>query len=110
MLKLILTLVAVIALVGAVLAATGVISVRSTDDKTSVTIDKEEMKSQANKAIERTKEIGGTMVEKASQAVHKAKESLRGSPEDHRSAAPSGASGPADPIQPAPDGGASKTP
>ena len=85
MVKLFLALIAVIALVGAVLAATGVMTVRNTEGETSIIIDKKELKEQAGKAAEKTKEAGEKAVDQAGQAVQKAKEAVRESLKDRPS-------------------------
>jgi hypothetical protein len=69
----------------AVLAATGVIYFRNTENDASVTIDKKELKEKTHEAIEKTREAGSEGLDRMGQALHKAGESMKGT-SDERSA------------------------
>jgi hypothetical protein len=82
--RLIMTVVVILVVVGVVLAATGVLRFRNTEDETGVTIDKKELKEKTQKAVEKTEEAGGKILDKTGETLHKAAEGLRGSSDDKR--------------------------
>jgi hypothetical protein len=82
MTRFILTVVVMLVVVGVVLAATGVLRFRNTEDETGVTIDKKELKEKTEQAVEKTEKVGGEILDKTGKSLQKAAEGLRGSPQD----------------------------
>ena len=79
--RLIVTVVVIIVLVGVGLAAAGVLRFENTKNRASLTLDKQQLQQKTEKAVEKTETAGGQLLDKTGQAVHKAAESLRGSPD-----------------------------
>ncbi len=73
----ILIVIAILALVGILLAHVGVIHVRNTENDASITVDKKELKEKTHDAVEKTQEAGGEILDKAGAALRKAGEGLR---------------------------------
>jgi uncharacterized membrane protein len=82
MTRLTIVLIAVVVLVGALLAATGVLYVQNSNDKTGITIDKKELKEKTDEAVKKTEEAGSKALDKAGQAMHNAADAMRGSSHD----------------------------
>ncbi len=70
--KLLALTILIIALGSVVFASTGVISIQNTTDKTSVTIDKKELKDPAGRVLEKTGEVGSTILNKTNEVLEKA--------------------------------------
>ena len=70
--RLIIAALVILVVVGAVLAATGVLHFQNTKDESIITIDKKELKEKTQEAVEKT-----------SETLHKAAEGLQG-PADNR--------------------------
>lgn len=54
-----------------VLFGAGILGFRNSDDKINITIDKQELKNQTEKVVEKTKDIGSSMVDKAESMFKK---------------------------------------
>ena len=78
------TVVVIAVVVGALLAAAGVLHFRNGTDETSITLDKKELKDNTRDVVGKTEEAGGKILDKTGQALHKAAEGLRGSPGDRQ--------------------------
>lgn len=78
--RLIVTLVAVVIVVGAVLGAAGVLHFRNTDDQSSVTLDKKELNAKTQDVIKKTEETGSKILDKTGAALHKAADTVRKEP------------------------------
>jgi len=76
MLRFVLTLILILVVVGAVLALTGVLHVRNSNDETGVTVDKKKLEEKTEKAIEKSEEAGRKMLDKTSDALHKAADEI----------------------------------
>lgn len=105
--RLILAVIAIVVLVGLVLAATGALHFRNTEDQSSVTIDKKELKEKTQEVLKKTQDAGGQVLDKTGEALHKAADGLRKSPND-RSATPAPAT-PGGDDKPQPDDKADPT-
>jgi hypothetical protein len=91
--RLILAAIAIVALVGVVLAATGALRFQNTENQSGVTLDKKELKEKTQEVIRTTKEAGSKVLDKTSESLHKAAEGLRTTPQDRPpTAAPGGES------------------
>ena len=73
---------------GAVLATTGVLSVRNTKDATGVTIDKKELKEKSQDAVKKTEDAGGKVLDKTGEALRKAADEVRGPSHSKTTATP----------------------
>ena len=116
MARLMITTVVVLIVLGVVLATTGVLQFRNTEEETGVTIDKKELKEKTKEAVETTGEAGSKILDKTGEVLHKAAEGLRGSPDDQPAPTntpaaddrpapqPDGSHGPADEREPQPAG------
>lgn len=91
--RLILAMIAIIALVVAGLAMSGVLSVRNDKEQTGITIDKKELKEKTREAVKKTEEAGDKAIDKTSNALHKAADQLRGWSHDSKMPAPVNGSG-----------------
>jgi hypothetical protein len=98
--RLLLILIAFVVVAGIVLAAVGALSIQNTPDKTSITIDKTELKEKAQEAIHHTKEAGSAILKQTGKELHKAGESLNKSPQDQ--SPPTKSENPQDTSQPGP--------
>ena len=81
MTRLIFIVLAATIVVGVVLASSGVLQFHDTKEKSTITIDKKELKEDVKTAVEKTGEAGGKTLQETSEALHKAAEGLR-SPDD----------------------------
>jgi hypothetical protein len=70
--RLIALIVTTAVVVGAVLAATGVLRFQNTRDEAAVTIDKKQLKEKTQKAIEKAEKTGGGILDKTGEALQKA--------------------------------------
>jgi len=93
MTRLIVILLVIAGVASAVLATTGVMRFQNTKDESIITIDKNELKKQAKKAVEKTGEVGGKILNKTGETIRKAAEGLRGSPGDANAATETPAAG-----------------
>lgn len=76
---------ALVIVVGGVLAATGVLHFRNTDDEAGATIDKKELKEKAHEATETIQQGGNEALDRTGDALKKAAEKIRGSSDDQES-------------------------
>jgi hypothetical protein len=86
--RLITTVVVVIVIAGVVLFATGTLHFRNTPAETSVTIDKKELNQKTKDLVGKTEEAGSKVLDKTSEALHKAAKEVRGSSHDEPAATP----------------------
>lgn len=86
--RFILTVVAIVVAVGIVLAAAGTLRFRNTEDQSTVTIDKKELKAETQQVIKKTEEAGGNALEKAGEALHQAAGKLQSAPPDRPATSP----------------------
>jgi hypothetical protein len=77
--RLTLLILALFVLVGFVLATAGIMYFQSTEDKASITIDKQKLKEKTQEAIEKTKEAGSEGLERMGKALHKTADELKNS-------------------------------
>ena len=82
MLRFIVIVIAILAVVGIVLAAAGVLHFQSNANESTIIIDKQELNEKTHKAVEKTEEVGSKALEKTGDALHKAAEELRKSPDN----------------------------
>jgi uncharacterized protein HemX len=84
MTRLILAAIAILVVMGAVLAMTGVLQVQNNKDESSVTIDKKELKEKTHEAVKKTEEAGGAILDRTGKALHEAADKVRGSSHDQK--------------------------
>jgi hypothetical protein len=77
MTRVITTLVVIAVLIGIVLAYAGVLRFQNTENQSTIILDKKELKEKAHGAVERTGEVGGEILDKTGQTLHKAAEGIR---------------------------------
>jgi hypothetical protein len=83
MARFITTLVVIVVVVGVVMAATGVMRFHDTKDESIITIDKKELKEKVQGMATEAKKSEGKVLEKTSDALHKAAERLHSPTDDH---------------------------
>ncbi len=69
--KLFLLIIVLLGVSAVVAAAVGALHVRSDEEKINVIIDKKKLQEKAEGALEKTKEAGSALLEKAGEALHK---------------------------------------
>jgi hypothetical protein len=82
MARFILTIVAVVVVVGIVLAAAGILRFQNTEDQSTITIDKKELKAETQDLIKKTEEASGKALDKAGEGLHHAAHELQSSTPD----------------------------
>jgi hypothetical protein len=82
MARLIVVLVVIVVGISIVLAMTGVMHFQNTNDQSTITIDKKDLQKKSEKAVEKTEEAGGKILDKTGEALHKAADDLRGRAKD----------------------------
>jgi hypothetical protein len=81
MARVITLIVMVVILVGAVLAATGVLRFENTKDGSTMTIDRKEMKDKTQDAVKKVEEAESKALDKSGDALHKVAQRLQRSVE-----------------------------
>ena len=81
MARVITMLVAIVVVVGVVLAATGVLRFENGKDESIIKIDKKELKEKAQGMVTQAEKTEGKILEKTGEALHKAADRLQGSPQ-----------------------------
>ena len=93
--RLIITIAVILIGLGVVLAATGFLRFRNSNDESGITLDKKELKEKSQEAVQKTEAAGGKILDPTSESLQKAVKQLRGSSGDKDShAAPAGDEGP----------------
>ena len=80
--RLFLILVAFVVVAGILLVVVGALSIQNSPDKTSITIDKAELREKTREALHETKKTGSAILEKSGNELRKAGENLDKSPQD----------------------------
>ena len=87
MTRLIVLTIAILVVVGAVLATSGVLRVQNSKDESGITIDKKELKEKTQEAVKTTEAAGGKILDKTGEALHKAAEKVRAPSPDQKTPA-----------------------
>jgi hypothetical protein len=88
MVKIILAIVALAVLTGIVLAATGVLRVRNTENTFNIELHKKDLEQKTNEAVEKSKQAGDAILEKTGELPHKAGDKLQGATEGRQTPDP----------------------
>jgi hypothetical protein len=80
--RLLSTIAIIVMAVVAVLGTVGVLHFQNADDKAGITVEKKDLEEKTEKAVEKTEEVGGEILDKTGKALHKAAADLRESSQD----------------------------